>query len=823
MLKRASQNPLCFHCGQTVQEGIRLYAEVAYTPQPMCCHGCKAAAETIVACGLDRFYRVRTADAPRPDDLVDTAIARFNAFDDVTLQRRFVIPLPDGHTEAALLLDGITCAACCWLIEQRLAALTGIDSVSVNYAARTAHVQWDPAQIAFSAILAAVAQLGYHATPYDAAVSDRQLAQERSTQLRRIGIAGLFGMQIMMLSLGLYLGADGGVDPGLAQLFRWASAVLVLPILMYSAQPFFHGAVRDARARALGMDVPVALGLSIAFAGSVYALLTGRGHVYFDSIAMFVFILLCGRFVELTVRRRAAAQWDRLQRIQPATATRISLDATGALREEIVPVTALRVGDRVQVRPGGTVPADGVIREGASSLNEALITGESNPITRESGDAVLGGSTNVESPLCIEVSRISADSRLAQIARLAQSAESARPAPDTLAGRVARQFIARLLLIALGVALFWWFRDASRWIPITVSVLVITCPCALALAAPAALAAATGTMLRMGLLVRRAHAVEMLGKATVFAFDKTGTLTQGELRLYRIDVAKGEHHDTTLALATALEAGSEHPVGRSLRLEAKANPMRADNIRNVPGEGVMGTICGREYFFGTVEFVQRMAGCPVLVSNDESIMDTAPTTKVTLAASGKWLATFLFCDAIRPGAVELIQDLHAYNLGVRLLSGDGRTAVDAVATELGIHPAEAALSPAQKTARLNQWRADGAIVCMVGDGVNDAPVLAAAQVSVAMGGGADLARAHADIVLVENRLDGLRTGIHVARQTRRIMFQNVVWSIAYNIVAVPLAAAGLVTPWMAALGMSLSSLLVVLNAARLSRMPGNTH
>lgn len=786
----------------------------------MCCRGCQAAAETIVACGLDRFYQVRTGEGSRPDTEtgVDTA-ARFAAFDDAGLQSRFVAVLPDGGLEAALLLDGISCAACCWLIEQRLAALSGVRRVNVNYAARTATVQWDPARVRLSVILAAITGLGYHASPYDAAAADRQLARERNAQLRRIGITGLFGMQVMMLSLALYLGADVGIDPGLALLLRWSAGLLVLPILGYGAAPFFRGALRDLRARTLGMDVPVALGIGIAFLGSLHALATGRGDIYFDSIAMFVFILLCGRFVEFSVRRRAAAQWDRLQRIQPAVATRLRSGDDGRETEETVPVTALAVGDLVQVRPGESVPADGVVTRGTSSVNESLLTGESRSVRRSDGDAVVGGSINIESPLCVQVVRISSESRLAQIARLARDVGLEKPAPRPFASRVAARFIARLLLIAACVALFWWWRDADRWIPVTVSVLVITCPCALALAAPAALAAATGSMLRLGLLVRRAGAMETLGRATLFVFDKTGTLTSGELHLgeVRMGVA-GMDAGQALALAAALEAGSEHPVGRALRRANQGPSPAVTNIRATPGAGVEGEIDGIRHVIGTAAFVAQCLGTTQL--NMPALPPGSAATEVVLANRDSVVAVFLLQDAVRDGAGELVAYIINAGGSVRVLSGDTVAAVKGVAAALGVDAAEGGLLPARKVERLTAWRGGGEVICMTGDGVNDAPVLAAADVSVAMDSGADLARASADIILLEGRLPVLRAGIELARQTLAIMRQNVAWAIGYNIIAVPLAAAGLVTPWLAALGMSLSSLLVVLNAARLGRVPG---
>lgn len=773
----------------------------------------------IVACGLDRFYRVRTGQGPRPEPEALVDAGRFAAYDDPELQRRFVSPLPAGAREAALLLDGISCAACCWLIEQRLAGLAGVQRASVNYAARTARVAWDAQRVQLSGILAAVMALGYHASPYDADAADRQLARERSAQLRRIGIAGLFGMQIMMLSLALYLGADAGIDPGLAPLLRWSAAVLVLPILANSAAPFFRGARRDLAARTPGMDVPVALGISIAFLGSLHALATGRGHIYFDSIAMFVFILLCGRFVEFSVRRRAAARWDRLQRIQPAVAMRIKPGPAGGEIGELVSVTALAVGDLVQVRPGETVPADGVVLRGTSSIDESLLTGESRPQRCSAGDVVVGGGINIESPLCVQVSRVSSESRMAQIARLARDAELERPALQSFSSRVASRFIARLLVIAACVALFWLLRDPERWVPITVSVLVITCPCALALAAPAALAAATGTLLRMGVLVRRAHAVETLGRATLFVFDKTGTLTRGELRLEEINVLGGAvDQERALALAAALEAGSEHPVGRALRAAHSGIPLVADNVQAAPGEGISGDIGGVRYVIGTVAFVDRSSG--LAPARRPALPAAGSATQVVLAGPDSVLAVFLLRDALRDGAKQLVARIAATGGTVRVLSGDTAAAVDAVAVELGIAAAEGGLLPAQKVERLATWRKAGAVICMTGDGVNDAPVLAAADVSVAMDSGADLARASADVILLDGRLPNLRAGIDVARRTLAIMRQNVAWAIGYNIIAVPLAAAGLVTPWLAALGMSLSSLLVVLNAARLGRLPG---
>jgi len=770
----------------------------------MCCRGCAAVAEAIVGWGLGRFYRVRSREAPRPIEYSPAELERIRVFDDPALRGRFADESGTG-LRAALILEGIACPACCWLIEQRLHELSGITEARVDYTAGRAQVAWDPARIRLSGILRAVADLGYRARPYDAAAARAALDEERRAQLRRLALAGLFGMQVMMISIGLYFGAWTGIEDIYRQFLQWTALVLTLPVIGYSAVPFFRNAWRDLRARRAGMDVPVALGLAIAFLGSVYATLTGTGSVYYDSVTMFVFLLLGGRYLEFKVRRDLSGQLDQLRRIEPAIATRLETGLGGAEIERAVPAMVLASGDRILVRPGEGVPADGTVVEGETSLDESLITGESRPVRRRAGERVIGGSSNMESPIRVRVERVGEEATLAIIRRLADRCQAEKPALTEFANRAAGWFVGGVLLLSAGAAVYWLRVEPAQWLPVTISMLVITCPCALALAAPTALAAATGALLRNGLLVVRANAVETLARATVFAFDKTGTLTRGEPVLREVRTRGARDRNECLRLAAALEAGSAHPLARAILTAAGGVP-RAESARHFPGEGVAGTIAGRRYFLGNPIFVRRM--CPAAGSDAGGVW---------LADENAVLAEFEFEDAPRPGAVELFEWLHGQERHSLILSGDADPVVAELGRRLGADEILGDRLPADKVAALEAKRQAGDTTCMVGDGVNDAPVLAAAHVSVAMGGGTDLAKANADLILLDGRLESLRRGIELAGRTLDTIRVNAAWAVGYNLLALPLAATGWVPPWLAALGMSASSLLVTANSARLLR------
>lgn len=807
----------CFHCGQPIPAGSRYPVTIEGVAHEMCCRGCQAVARAIIDGGLADYYRHRTAKsgsaALDASEVVPDWLRQAKLYDLPEVQQSFVRQESGDVREASLILEGIVCAACIWLNEHHLSGLPGVLSVEINYSTHRARVRWDNSRVKLSDILHAVAAIGYTAHPFDPGRQEQLFLKERQTALRRLFIAGIGMMQVMMYAVPMYIaGDDGTMPPWIEAIMRWASLVLTLPVVGYSAWPFFQGAWRDLRLLQVGMDVPVALGVGSAFLASVYATLTGVGEVYFDSVAMFVFFLLSGRFLEMGARRKAADAAEKLVKLQPAMANRMGTYPVSR-DDELVSVSSLSLGDFLLVRPGESIPADGEVVEGESDVDESLLTGESRPVSRCNGGKVIAGTVNVGSPLVMRVEGLGQDTVLSGIARLLDRALAEKPQLAKLADRVARWFVLALLLIAAFVGVAWYFIEPARAFWVTVAVLVVSCPCALSLATPAALTAATGSLTRLGLLTTRGYALEVLAKASHFVFDKTGTLTYGKMTLLETVILGAEGRDRCLGLAAALEGSSEHAIARAL-MEAGAGAEKVDatGIVNLPGSGVEGNLSGRRYRLGRPAFVAELSGNPI---PDAVNVDRGGATVVALGAETGWLALFVLGDTIRRDAQALIKGLQARKLEVILLSGDQDDAVRYVGEQLGIENTHAAMAPQDKLAYVKQLQQDGKVVAMVGDGVNDAPVLGAANVSVAMGGGTQVARASADMILLSEHLPHLLTGQAVAVKTGRVIRQNLAWAFVYNIVAIPLAALGYVTPWMAGIGMSASSLLVVLNALRL--------
>jgi Cu2+-exporting ATPase len=825
----AAPQQSCFHCGLPVAAGTNFGVDYDGARRAMCCGGCEAVARAILAAGLADYYRHRTALAPTGHEIVPALLREAVVYDHPDIQKSFVRDVqgrtnaaggrmpgaaaPQRIREASLILEGITCAACVWLNEQHLRRQSGVVAVNINYATHRARVQWDERATKLSDLLLAVGQIGYLAHPYDPGRSQELLERERRTHLRRLGVAGVLGAQVMTLSVALYVGDWSGSDAALRTFFYWVSLLLTAPVLAYSAAPFLRAAWRDLANRRAGMDVPVSLGLLTAFAGSVWTTLTGQGVAYYDSVTMFVFLLLGARYFELAARKRSTEASEALVKATPAVATRLTT-RDGEQQAEPVAIAQLEPGDRVLVRPGESIPADGVVVAGISSVNEALLTGESLPLAKGVGASVIGGSINIESPLTVRVEKTGQDTVLSAVLRLLDRASAEKPRLAQLADRVAAWFVTALLVIAAAVAIYWWQLDPARVLPITIAVLVVTCPCALSLATPTALTAATGALTRRGLLATRGHALETLARATHFVFDKTGTLTRGDLRLVQFQALSRLSQAECLRIAASLEQHSEHPVGKALVAAAPGlTAAPAENVRNTPGAGLEGAVAGQTYYLGTTAFIEGRTGRALDTQLKTALQ--ARGTLVVLADDKALHAVFVFDDPLRPGARELVAALRHSGKQVLVLSGDHEQAVRRIARDVGIESVGFDLKPDDKLARLRALQADGAVVAMLGDGVNDAPVLAAAQVSIAMGSAAHVSAAAADMILLSPDLNRLIDGVATARRTLAIVRQNLAWAIGYNLVAVPAAAAGFVTPWLAALGMSLSSLLVVANALRL--------
>jgi Cu2+-exporting ATPase len=795
----------CFHCALPVPPGSHYSVVIDGKEQPMCCPGCQAVAQAIVDNNLTDYYKYRTESSVTAANLIPEQLQELALYDKPELQDSFVSQADNKHAEikqASLILEGIVCAACVWLNERHVNALPGIKEFRVNYTSHRATVKWDDNQIHLSDILKAIAAIGYIAHPFDTGRQEQIHKKERAQALKRLAIAGLGAMQVMMLAVALYAGDYHGMESSMERFFRWISLLIATPVILYSARPFFSGAFRDLKSKQLGMDVPVALAIGAAYLASLWATLTNSGEVYFDSVTMFTFFLLVGRFLEMGARQRAGQAAEELVKLLPAMATRV---VNGV--DEAIPVADLNPGDEVRVRPGESIPADGSIVAGRSSVDESLLTGESLPLSRSVGDSVTGGTVNVESPLLVKVEKIGDDTVLAAIQRLLDRAQSEKPAIATMADKVAGWFVAALLLVALGVGYTWWQVNPDEAFWIVLSVLVVTCPCALSLATPAAMTASTGSLTRLGVLTTRGHALETLAKATHILLDKTGTVTTGQLGLEKLTLMGSESEQACGEIASALEQASEHPIGRLLA--ATATSLSATEVIATPGMGIEGIINERRYRIGQEQFIQQW----------HADLDTSqqPTgTNIWLADETQVLCIFQFSDTLRAEAKEAIAQLQDLGLQVELLSGDGELAVEHVANELAIESWAARQTPGQKLQHVKDLQASGSVVAMVGDGVNDAPVLAGAQVSLAMGGGTQLAQATSDMILLSQHLLHLPEAIKRSRRTLQIIRQNLAWAIGYNLLALPLASLGYVAPWMAAIGMSASSLIVVLNALRLN-------
>ena len=804
----------CFHCGLPVPEGVDLRYPVLGRERSFCCPGCHVACKLIVDAGFEDYYRFREQEGGLSPQVLPDVLQNLSLYDRPEIQQGFV--RTDGELrEAALILENIRCAACLWLNEQHLRAQPGVVDVQLDYASQQARVKWDPSRIRLSDILQAIAAIGYVAHPYDPAHREHLLDQERRRSVERLLFAGLLGMQVMAFALSTYwmggFNAEGKLELW-ETIGRWTSLIVTFVMLVYSGADFFVGAWRDLKNRRLGMDVPVVLGLVTAWAGSLWATIVGDVDVYFDSIGMFIFFVLLARVFELKGRMAAADALDRLMKVIPPTARRV--EEGGDVE---VPVVDLRPGDLIRLRPGDSAPVDGRLLGGASQFDESHLTGESVPVLKREGEWVSAGSCNVDQPVLMRVERVSADSTMNELQRLMDQGLSVKPRMAELAERISAPFVAAVLVLAVLTALAWWLIDPARVLPIVIAVLIITCPCALALATPVALAIAAGRFASLGILPMRIAAVEALALADTLVLDKTGTLTHGRPRLGALRMLNGMDEGQARALVASMERHSEHPLAHALR-EGVVPLEEEIAVRNHPGQGLEAEHGGAIWRLGSPAFAFAEAA---LGEDDlnwlRSQVDDGGIV-VALGRDGAPRALFVLHDAVREGAAEFVREARELGLSrVVILSGDQPGAVGHLARQIGIDDWHGGMRPEDKLAWIRQAQAEGATVLMAGDGINDAPTLAAAQVSVSFGAATTLAQLHSDFVLLGTDLRVLSRAIPLARLTRRNTRQNLGWAAGYNLLAVPFASLGFINPWLAAIGMSLSSLLVVGNALRLRR------
>lgn len=786
----AASAPACHHCGEPVPRAPSQRV-TGDDGQPYCCDGCAAAARWIRDADLGDYYRLRTAAAA---GRVGTEAIDLSVWDREDVLREHAHPV-DGGRRITLLTDGMRCAACAWLIQKALAREPGVREVSANAVTGRLRIDWDPARTPLSAVLRRLSSLGYR--PYLATGEPRERARiaERNRWLLRLGVAGLGTLQAMMLAEALYLDFDNQMPAATRDFFRWIAFLLSTPVVFYSGWPFLSGMWRELRMRHVGMDTLIAGSTLLAYFASLVETLRGGAHVWFDAAVMFVFLLLAARMLEQRARNVASAQVDALARARPAFATREAADG----RREAVPVTDLRVGDVACVAAGEPVPADGQLLGDGAWLEESLLTGEAGAVRKLAGDAVYAGTVNREAPARLRVTGTGPQTRLSQLTRLVEEAQSHRPALARAADRIGGRFVVGLLCVAALVWLGWRLHDPSRAFEVTLALLVISCPCALSLAVPTALATAHGALARAGVLATRADALDTLAGATDLVFDKTGTLSDERPGLADVSTFHGVSRDDALAIAAALERDAGHPIAAAFARADAGLPVSA--VRTVPGLGVEGLVAGRAWRLGQAGFA--------CAGDDDGAL--------WLGDGRMAVARFELREALRPDGADAVHALRSLGLRLHLCSGDAPAPVRAVGDALGIEAVHARQRPEDKLAMVRALQAQGRVVAMVGDGLNDAPVLAGADVSLAMDRGAALAQRAADLVMTGPTLLRIPAAVALARRTRRVVRQNFGWALGYNLVAVPLAAAGLVTPWIAALGMAGSSLVVTLNALRLAR------
>ncbi|WP_296695625.1 heavy metal translocating P-type ATPase [Thiocapsa sp. UBA6158] len=814
----------CFHCGLPVAESARETATIAGREREFCCTGCKAVCEAIFAAGLEGFYK-RTPEGeifgPPPEPPKDLAF-----FDLDAVQEEFTDTAGESR-EINLLVEGIHCAACVWLIEKGLCTMPGVEEARVNLTGRRLRVRWDNGRLKLSRILRRLADLGYAAAPFDPESAEGAIGRENRAMLYRMAWAGFAMMNLMWISIALYAGADQGEFRGL---FQWLGFLIATPTLLYSGAPFFRGAWSGLRSGHLSMDLPIAIGVTTTYVYSLYVTLgiSSIGDVYWDTVVNFLFVILVGRYLEAISRRKAVASSQRLLDLQPKVATR--LDGKGGETESVVPVRALKLGERVLVRPGERIPVDGEVIAGGSGVDESMLTGESRPVAKTLGDQVVAGTINGAGVMTVRIGALLRESALGRIIRLVEDAQASKAPIQRLADRIVPWFVAATLGLATLTFLIWMRVDVEVAVMAATAVLIITCPCAFGMATPMAVAVATGLAASRGILIKNGAVLERLSSIDHFVFDKTGTLTVGRPTVTGLASAPGgwrrldgpddlmpEERDV-LGVLQALERLSEHPIAAAiLDLCERAGIGRiavpVDAVEIAPGLGIKGHVAGVEILAGSREWLIRNGVQPWPDGEGQS---AGTSGLVHCARAGQEVLRLGVADPLRPEATRVIGRMRERGTRVTLLSGDRRETAEAIAAQLGGGiEVIAEVMPEDKDRVIAELQRDGHRVAMVGDGVNDAPALVRADVGIAMGSGTDVSIASADIVLMSSELGRVEEAARLSRRTLRTIRQNIGISVVYNLIMVPLAMAAVITPLIAAVSMPLSSLAVIGNSARI--------
>ena len=821
----------CYHCGLPNTEGQTYPATIIGQTYYMCCPGCQAVASAIVDNGLESYYEFRTEPAARGDAALDNTLSKLAVYDEPELQEEFVFE-QGTDKQIQLTVEGITCAACGWLIEKQLAKLKGIKQVSVNVSSRRAMVTWKPDEVKLSSILKRMKAIGYEALPFQADNHEASFKKEQKGYLKKLGLAGIMTMQVMMLAMGQYFDMFGNIDADAIAYFNAVSLLLTTPVVLYSGSIFYVSAFKAVSAFTVNMDVPITIAIMATYVAGVLAVNKSTGEVYFESICMFVFFLLISRYLEHRSRHKASEISSNMLKLIPVTAARWEESEWRSVLAK-----QLKTGDKVLVKAGESVPIDGVVLEGVSTCDESMLTGEFEPVRKHEDDKVYAGSLNQQGSITIEVSTSLKYAMMNQILRLQESAMANKPKVALIADKLSRYFVTVVLLISALTYWYWHEQGNPHAFWITISVLVATCPCALGLATPSALTCAMAKLNDLGVLLKRADALEQITHASDIVFDKTGTLTKGEFSIKQSwfadeQLSQGVDNKMYLTyLAYLLESRSEHPIAKAFSqatLETKNSKISKfldvtlDDYKVVIGKGISARVnqqlChlgSKSFIFSTIEQKHSSSNEQENEELNKQIHSKIKGANVLMAIDHRIVAAFWVTDTIKDDVQDVLNSIKGYDFSI--LSGDEQANVEQVANILGIRSGIGGCSPDAKLQHIQQQQAMGKSIIMLGDGINDAPVLAAADVSLAVGNASDLAKNAADVVLLNSQLSALSSLLNMATKTKAKIKQNIAWALSYNILVLPFAVSGVLTPWQAALGMSLSSIIVVYNSTRLMR------
>lgn len=804
----------CFHCGLSIPDGGVVSGSVEGKDREFCCYGCKSVCQVIFDSGMEGFYD-RTPEgtllAPPPELSEDAAL-----FDLEEIQQEYVSS-DDNISEINLLVEGIHCAACVWLIERTLTPISGVVSAQVNLSGKRLHLRWDKTQIKLSELIKRLSHIGYAAVPFDPETAEGRLRKRDRSLLYRLVFAGFAMMNLLWISIALYSGADQGE---FRTWFHWLGFALATPTLLYSGYPFLRGAWTGMVARHLTMDLPIAIGATTTYLYSTYITINGSqiGDVYFDTVVNFIFVILIGRYLESAAKRKAVSSTQRLMDLQPRVAT-IIRDGS----EEVVPVRSLVVGDMVMVKPGQRIPVDGELIDGVSEVDEAMLSGESLPVSKKPGDLLYAGTVNGHGVMRLRVDAVLKNSALGKIIDMVEDAQASKAPIQCTADRIVPWFVSLTLFLGAVTFLFWVGSDFEVALMAATSVLIITCPCAFGLATPMAIAVASGVGARHGVLIKNGGVLEMLSSIRHIVFDKTGTLTEGKLGVRDIYLEEGWDNREFYRIAYALERYSEHSVAKVIVRKAEeqlgnvARESVAENFTYSPGAGISGIVDGRECLLGTAAWMeQHDVSITAGVMNFAVESEAKAESVVFLSVNGLCVGGLSLADKLRSGTALLLSRLRQQGMRFSLLTGDRQKVAEAVVNELGEDMSVIAeVLPDEKAAVIRDLQKSGEQIAMVGDGINDAPALTMADVGIAMGSGTDVSVESADIVLLSSEIEQVELANRLSQRTLRTIRQNIGISILYNVIMVPLAMMALITPLVAAISMPVSSLLVIGNAARI--------